>query len=80
MAIARLKLEDIVINLEDIIDSSSNAVLAINCAGVVVYCNQQVEKFLALPIWLIVGRHVEKFFSRYRAPGGDDGRKAAIGL
>ncbi|AGL01066.1 sigma-54-dependent Fis family transcriptional regulator [Desulfoscipio gibsoniae] len=62
MGIAKLKLKNVILDLENIIDSSSNAVLAVDRGGVIVYCNRQVEKFLGLPTRLIKGRSVEKFF------------------
>ncbi len=49
------------LKLEDIIDSSSNAVLAVNNEGVIIYCNHQVEKFLRLPVRLIKGQPVHKY-------------------
>ncbi|TYO97355.1 sigma 54-interacting transcriptional regulator [Desulfallas thermosapovorans] len=62
LKLKKLKMENVVVSLEDIVDSSSNAVVAVNCAGIIVYCNSQVEKTLGLPTRLIIGRHVEKFF------------------
>ncbi len=50
------------LKIEDIIDSSSNAVLAVNNEGVIIYCNHQVEKFLGLPVRLIKGQPVHKYF------------------
>ncbi|WP_027364888.1 sigma-54 interaction domain-containing protein [Desulfotruncus alcoholivorax] len=50
------------IKLQNIYDSTSNAVLAVNRSGIIIYCNRQVEKFLELPTGKIVGRHVKDFF------------------
>ncbi|MFZ5642608.1 MAG: sigma 54-interacting transcriptional regulator [Bacillota bacterium] len=50
------------VNLEKIIDSVSNAVISIDVKGKITYCNQQVEKFLGLPVAHIVGRNVKDFF------------------
>jgi len=49
------------LKLEDIIDSSSNAVLAVNNEGLIIYCNDQVEKFLGLPVRLIKGQPIPKY-------------------
>jgi len=48
--------------LEDIINSASNAVISVNRAGKIIYCNSQVEKFLGLPAVEILGRNVKEFF------------------
>ncbi|SFR02126.1 sigma 54-interacting transcriptional regulator [Desulfoscipio geothermicus] len=50
------------ISLKDIVDSTSNAVVAVDRSGIIVYCNRQVEKFLELPAGQILGSHVKKFF------------------
>ncbi len=49
------------LKLEDIIDSSSNAVLAVNNEGVIIYCNYQVERIFGLPVRLIKGQPVQKY-------------------
>lgn len=50
------------INLEAIVDSARNAVLAVNTSGAIIFCNNQVEKFLGLPANQILYRHVKDFF------------------
>jgi len=49
------------LKLEDIIDSSSNAVLAVNNEGLIIYGNDQAEKFLGLPVRLITGQPIPKY-------------------
>ncbi|MTI86281.1 MAG: PAS domain-containing protein [Firmicutes bacterium] len=48
--------------LETIIDSTANAVLAIDQAGKIVYLNRQVENFLEMPADQVLGHHVKEFF------------------
>jgi PAS domain S-box-containing protein len=50
------------ISLRDILDSTNNAVVAVNRSGEIIFCNRQVEKFLELPAGEILGRHVRDFF------------------
>ncbi len=50
------------IKLHNIFDSTSNAVLAVNRSGIIIYCNRQVGKFLDLPSGEIIGKHVKDFF------------------
>ncbi|HBV97506.1 MAG: Fis family transcriptional regulator [Peptococcaceae bacterium BICA1-7] len=49
-------------NLERIMGSINNAVIAVDIDGKINYCNQQVEKFLGFPADKIVGRDVKAFF------------------
>lgn len=49
-------------SIADIVNSTSNAVMAVDRSGIIVYCNRQVEKFLGAPSGLILGRHVKDFF------------------
>lgn len=50
------------IKIDDILNSTSNSILAIDRSGKIIYCNRTVEKFLELPAREIVGRQVKKFF------------------
>ncbi|SFG11204.1 Transcriptional regulator containing PAS, AAA-type ATPase, and DNA-binding Fis domains [Desulfotomaculum arcticum] len=50
------------IKLHNVFDSTSNAVLAVNRSGIIIYCNRQVEKFLDFPSGEIIGKHVKDFF------------------
>jgi len=50
------------IKLHNVFDSTSNAVLAVNRSGIIIYCNRQVEKFLDSPPGEIMGKHVKDFF------------------
>ncbi len=50
------------IGLRDILNSASNAVIAVEPSGKIFYCNCQVEKFLGQPAEQILGRHVKEFF------------------
>lgn len=52
------------LKLEDIIDSSNNAVLAVNMEGLIIYGNQQVEKFFGLPVRLLKGQPVQKYLPK----------------
>ncbi|KAF1085709.1 Transcriptional regulatory protein ZraR [Sporotomaculum syntrophicum] len=52
------------LKLEDIIDSSSNAVLAVNVEGLIIYGNYQVEKFFGLPVRLLKGQPVHKYLPK----------------
>ncbi len=52
------------LKLEDIIDSSSNAVLAVNIEGLIIYGNHQVEKFFGLPVRLLKGQPVHKYLPK----------------
>ncbi|GBF35710.1 zinc sigma-54-dependent two-component system response regulator [Desulfocucumis palustris] len=49
-------------NLNEIIASTSNAVVAVDRSGTIVYCNRQVENFLGVPASSIIGRQVNEFF------------------
>ncbi|KJS16967.1 MAG: Fis family transcriptional regulator [Peptococcaceae bacterium BRH_c4b] len=48
--------------IADIVNSTSNAVVAVNRSGIIVYCNRQVEKILGAPSSLILSRHVKDYF------------------
>jgi len=48
--------------LETIVDSTANAVMAVDRSGKIVYVNRQVENFLEMPAEEILGHHVKEFF------------------
>jgi len=50
------------INIYDILNSTSNSIVAIDKNGVILYCNRTVADFLELPVEKITGRHVLEFF------------------
>jgi len=50
------------LGLETIIDSTANAVMAIDRSGKIVYVNRQVENFLEMPADEILGHDVKEFF------------------
>lgn len=48
--------------IENIMDSTSNSILAIDNSGRITYCNRTVEKFLGLPAREIIGKQVRQFY------------------
>lgn len=52
------------ISIDDVLNSTSNSIVAIDKEGIIVYCNRQVADFLELPVEQIVGKHVQEFFPK----------------
>lgn len=50
------------ITLETIVDSTANAIVAVDLTGRIIYVNKQVENFLEMPAEEILGHHVKEFF------------------
>ena len=50
--------------LEDIIDSSSCAVLAVDMEGLIIYGSHQVEKFFGLSVRLLKGQPIQKYLPK----------------
>lgn len=49
-------------NMNDILNSTNNSILAIDKGGKIIYCNKTVEDFLELPAAQIIGKPVKHFF------------------
>ena len=49
-------------NIYDILDNTSNSIVAIDKGGSIVYCNKQVADFLEMPASDIIGRQVKELF------------------
>lgn len=59
-----MQMQNDINQIHHILNSTSNAIVAIDKKGKIIYCNKQVEDFLELPARDIVGHHVLDFFPK----------------
>lgn len=53
-----------VIDIYDILNSTSNSIIAIDKEGMIIYCNKKLADFIGLPEHGVLGRHVLEFFPK----------------